>query len=61
MVEPRESEEGADMTTVLTREAQPEVTVLRVPAEPRRPAPPIDIVEQWGVESFPASDPPANW
>ena len=20
-----------------------------------------DIVDQWGVESFPASDPPANW
>ena len=20
-----------------------------------------DIVEEWGVQSFPASDPPANW
>jgi hypothetical protein len=20
-----------------------------------------DIVDQWGAESFPASDPPANW
>jgi hypothetical protein len=20
-----------------------------------------DLVDQWGAESFPASDPPANW
>ncbi len=25
----------------------------------RRPAP--DIVDVWGLASFPASDPPANW
>jgi hypothetical protein len=22
---------------------------------------PTDIVEEWGVQSFPASDPPMNW
>jgi hypothetical protein len=24
-------------------------------------SPPIDMVDQWGMQSFPASDPPANW
>jgi hypothetical protein len=36
----------------------------------RHPAPPVeagpedpveDIVEVWGMQSFPASDPPSNW
>jgi hypothetical protein len=27
----------------------------------RAALPPDDIVDQWGVQSFPASDPPANW
>lgn len=25
------------------------------------PEPAPDILDEWGVQSFPASDPPANW
>jgi hypothetical protein len=41
--------------------------VLTPDASTSLAAPPVsvtrerDIVEEWGVQSFPASDPPANW
>jgi hypothetical protein len=28
---------------------------------PRVPSESADIVEEWGMQSFPASDPPSNW
>jgi hypothetical protein len=45
--------------TVLTRSRVleiPEMAAISTAA-----GPPIDIVDQWGMQSFPASDPPANW
>jgi hypothetical protein len=36
--------------------------VVPVPLDDVAPAAPAsDIVEEWGMQSFPASDPPANW
>jgi hypothetical protein len=57
------------MATVLIRAAPQEVEPpAEVPLEgvvvrDRADAalPPDDIVDQWGLQSFPASDPPANW
>jgi hypothetical protein len=37
------------------------VLSARRPEETRPLSLPIDIVEEWGLQSFPASDPPANW
>jgi hypothetical protein len=31
------------------------------PGETTATGPSIDIVEEWGLQSFPASDPPPNW
>jgi hypothetical protein len=54
MTTTREREAGG--VAVLTRSA-----VREDPAVDTAAAPPTDIVHQWGVQSFPASDPPANW
>jgi len=35
--------------------------VPRQVREARPTTPPIDVVEEWGMQSFPASDPPMNW
>jgi hypothetical protein len=52
------------MTAVLTRPLPPDTSSARAPT-PLRPQPeistPVDVVDQWGMHSFPASDPPSNW
>jgi hypothetical protein len=57
MTTTREREAGA--ITVLTRGSGPEIAELTTISTGA--GPPADIVDQWGVQSFPASDPPANW
>jgi hypothetical protein len=57
-----------DVQLTLTRPApvlvdaapHPEGTTRRTTPATRRRAP-IDLVEEWGLQSFPASDPPSNW
>jgi hypothetical protein len=53
------------MTTVLIRAAQTDVSEVPLPARGAAGTGdallPDDIVDQWGLQSFPASDPPANW
>jgi hypothetical protein len=64
----RNGESDVPLTLVRTSEsesAQVAVMDLEVAVDsgtaPRQVRPPRDIVEEWGMQSFPASDPPANW
>jgi hypothetical protein len=43
-----------------TARPRPVAALVRVGVRPDAD-PPVDIVDQWGEQSFPASDPPANW
>ena len=54
------------MPLTLVREAAPEtarivIVDLHVAPTAGTEQPLTDIVEEWGIQSFPASDPPANW
>jgi hypothetical protein len=46
------------LARALLQDAEPPPSTPAVDVEE---GPAWDIVEEWGLQSFPASDPPANW
>ena len=57
---PREAPPATRVDAGRTARPRLETDLVRVGVRPAA-GPPIDIVDQWGEQSFPASDPPANW
>jgi hypothetical protein len=65
-----ERETDVQITLLQRPVPAPPLVVVDLPAvpgdgpTPRAAAPDrrsVDVVEEWGLQSFPASDPPANW
>lgn len=54
MTPARSSAIGRPVDRADTSPAAPPATVESAP-------PARDVVEEWGIQSFPASDPPSNW
>lgn len=50
---PRRPDESAVASAVGTPEPSPDVSLQAARV--------YDLVDEWGIGSFPASDPPANW
>jgi hypothetical protein len=53
-----------EVLAIATADAAPAdaaVVQLASPLPARPEVPSDDIVDEWGMQSFPASDPPANW